>query len=438
MCPIILKDVVCPYCACLCDDLDVTVEGNRVTGVDNACDLATHKFQAGNRLPGPIRLTEKGWTGIGLEEAIDFTVEMLLDADRPLIYGWSTTSVEAQSLGIHIAEEIGGVIDATTSVCHGPSILAIQEVGHPGCTLGQVKNRADVVVYWGCNPLEAHPRHLSRYTTYADGFFLKNAFRERTLIVADVRKTETANVADEFVQLKPGGDYAVLGALRAIVRGKTDFIPAHVAGVPKAQLLRIGEICRQAKYGAFFFGMGLTQTAGKYKNIRNAIELVDELNRHTKWTLTPMRGHFNVYGFNEVCTWVTGYPYAVDFSRGMAFYNPGETTAVDILTRKECDACLVVASDPGAHFPRAAVEHLASIPVVQIDPMVNATTAFCDLQIPAAVTGIDAEGTAYRMDGVPIRVKKILDLGYPTDSAILGEIYRRIRDQKREREVKGV
>jgi len=98
----------------------------------------------------------------------------------------------------------------------------------------------------------------------------------------------------------------------------------------------------------------------------------------------------------------------------------------------------VVASDPGAHFPRAAVEHLASIPVVQIDPMVNATTAFCDLQIPAAVTGIDAEGTAYRMDGVPIRVKKILDLGYPTDSAILGEIYRRIRDQKREREVKGV
>jgi formylmethanofuran dehydrogenase subunit B len=69
--------------------------------------------------------------------------------------------------------------------------------------------------------------------------------------------------------------------------------------------------------------------------------------------------------------------------------------------------------------------------------MVNATTAFCDLQIPTAVTGIDAEGTAYRMDGVPIRAKKILDLGYPTDSEILREIYQRIRDRKRVREVKG-
>ncbi|MDD1667268.1 MAG: formylmethanofuran dehydrogenase subunit B [Methanomicrobiales archaeon] len=434
----LLKDVVCPYCACLCDDLDVTVEGNRVTGVDNACDLGAHKFQAGNRLPGPVRPTEKGWDRVSREEAIGFTVDMLLSADRPLIYGWSTTSVEAQSLGIHIAEEIGGVVDATTSVCHGPSILAIQEVGHPGCTLGQVKNRADVVIYWGCNPIEAHPRHLSRYTMYSDGFFLENAFKERTLIVADIRPTESANVADEFVHLKRGGDYAVLSALRAIVRGKTGSIPSHVAGVSRAQLLRIGEVCKNAKYGAFFFGMGLTQTVGKYKNIRNAIELVDELNRHTKWTLTPMRGHFNVYGFNEVCTWVTGYPYAVDFSRGMAFYNPGETTAVDILARKECDACLVVASDPAAHFPRAAVEHLAEIPVVQIDPVVNATTAFCDLQIPVAVTGIDAEGTAYRMDGVPIRAKKILDLGYPADSEILREVYQQIRDRKKVREVKPV
>ncbi|WP_245618712.1 hypothetical protein [Methanogenium cariaci] len=50
-------------------------------------------------------------------------------------------------------EILGGVIDSTTSVCHGPSILAIQEVGHPGCTLGQVKNRADLIIYWGgCNP----------------------------------------------------------------------------------------------------------------------------------------------------------------------------------------------------------------------------------------------------------------------------------------------
>ena len=422
----IVRDVICPFCACLCDDLDVHVEDGRVTGVDNACDLGSHKFMTDHRMKGPVRRTASGWEEIPLEEAIRETAELLEAAERPLLYGWSGTCGEAQSAGVHLAELVGGVIDATTSVCHGPSILAIQEVGHPGCTLGQVKNRADVVVYWGCNPQHAHPRHLSRYTTYADGFFVRNAFKERKVIVADIRGTDSTNLADEFIHLQPGGDYAVLGALRAIVRGKGDVVPPEVAGVSREQLYRIADLCKTAKYGAFFFGMGLTQTAGKYKNIRNAIELVDELSRHTKWTLTPMRGHFNVYGFNEVCTWMTGYPYAVDFARGMAFYNPGETTAVDILARKECDMCLVVASDPAAHFPAEAVEHLASIPVVQLDPFPNLTTAFARIQIPVAVSGIDADGTAYRMDGVPLRLHRVLDRGYPDDAGILLEITRRI------------
>jgi len=424
----IIRDVICPFCACLCDDLDVHVEEGKVTAVDNACDLGSHKFLTDHRMKGPVRRTASGWQEITLEEAIAETVELLSNAERPLLYGWSSTCGEAQSAGVHLAERVGGVIDATTSVCHGPSILAIQEVGHPGCTLGQVKNRANVVVYWGCNPMHAHPRHLSRYTTYADGFFVRNAFKERKVIVADVRGTDSTNVADEFIRLQPGGDYAVLGALRAIVRGKGDVVPEEVAGVSREQLFRIADLCKSARYGAFFFGMGLTQTAGKYKNVRNAIELVDELSRHTKWTLTPMRGHFNVYGFNEVCTWMTGYPFAVDFARGMAFYNPGETTAVDILARKECDMCLVVASDPAAHFPAEAVEHLGSIPVVQLDPFPNLTTAFSRIQIPVAVSGIDAEGTAYRMDGVPLRLRKVLDRGYPEDAMILKEITRRIAD----------
>ncbi|NYT06598.1 MAG: formylmethanofuran dehydrogenase subunit B, partial [Methanomicrobiales archaeon] len=174
-----IDDVVCPFCGCLCDDLSVRVENGRIIAVDNGCTLGNAKFLGKERLPAPIRRSGAGWQPIGYDEAIDYTVDMLLSADRPLLFGWSGTHGEAQCIGVHMTELIGGIIDSTTSVCHGPSILAIQEVGHPGCTLGQVKNRADLVIYWGCNPIEAHPRHMSRYTTYADGYFLENAFRNR-------------------------------------------------------------------------------------------------------------------------------------------------------------------------------------------------------------------------------------------------------------------
>jgi len=341
-----IEDVVCSFCGCLCDDLVVEVDGTRVVSVENGCTLANEKFLGDHRLKTPILRSGNSWTKISYEEAIAETAAILLDADRPLLYGWSGTFGEAQSIGVHLAEILGAVIDNTSTVCHGPSILAIQEVGHPGCTLGQVKNRADVVVYWGANPVDAHPRHMSRYTTYCDGFFRKDAFKERKVIVVDVRETESSNIADEFMKVNPGGDYAVLSALRAIVRGKGDITPARVEGVSREQLFRVADICKSAKFGAFFFGVGLTMAPGKNKNIRNAIELTEELSRHTKFTISPMRGHWNVYGSNEVFTWISGYPYAVDFARGIAFYNPGETTSVDILKREECDACLVVASDP--------------------------------------------------------------------------------------------
>jgi formylmethanofuran dehydrogenase subunit B len=425
-----IEDVVCPFCGCLCDDLVVEVEGTRIVGVENGCTLANEKFMGDHRLKAPIRRSGKGWEEISYEEAIRETAEILCDADRPLLYGWSGTHGEAQSIGVHLAELLGALVDNTSTVCHGPSILAIQEVGHPGCTLGQVKNRADVVVYWGTNPIDAHPRHMSRYTTYADGFFLKEAFRDRKVIVVDIRKTESANVADEFVRIQPGGDYAVLSALRAIVMGKRGIIPSSVSGVSREQLFRVADHLLSAKFGAIFFGLGLTMSPGKYKNIRNAIELTEELNRHTKYTISPMRGHWNVYGSNEVFTWISGYPYAVDFARGIAFYNPGETTSVDVLRRKECDACLVVASDPGAHFPKACAEHLSRIPTIQIDPHTNATTHLSHIQIPVAVTGIDAEGTAYRMDGVPIRTHMLFKGECPSDTEILERLYALVKEAK--------
>ena len=425
-----IEDVVCSFCGCLCDDLVVEVEGTRVISVEHGCTLASEKFLGDHRLKTPIRRDGNSWTKISYDEAIAETAEILLDADRPLLYGWSGTFGEAQSVGVHLAEILGAVIDNTSTVCHGPSILAIQEVGHPGCTLGQVKNRADVVVYWGANPVDAHPRHMSRYTTYCDGFFRKDAFKDRKVIVVDVRDTESSILADEFVKVNPGGDYAVLSALRAIVRGKRGIIPPEVEGVSREQLFRVADICMSAKFGAVFFGVGLTMAPGKNKNIRNAIEFTEELSRHTKFTISPMRGHWNVYGSNEVFTWISGYPYAVDFARGIAFYNPGETTSVDILKRGECDACLVVASDPGAHFPKECAEHLARIPTVQIDPHVNVTTHLSRIQIPVAVAGIDAEGTAYRMDGVPIRTRKLFQGQYPDDFEVLEKIYAIVKEAK--------
>jgi formylmethanofuran dehydrogenase subunit B len=277
--------------------------------------------------------------------------------------------------------------------------------------------------------MEAHPRHGMRYSISAKGLLVKDR-KQRKVIVVDVRPTKTAKIADIFIQIKPGYDYAIFSALRAIISGNADAVPSEVGGVAKEKLIELADIMKNAKYGAILYGLGVTQSRGRDRNVENAIKLVQLLNRTTRWIIWPMRGHYNVVGAGEVPAWEVGYQYAIDFSRGYPRFSPAEFSAVEVLKRRDCDAALIVASDPVAHFPRIAVQHLKRIPVIQIDPYPNMTTLVAKIVIPSAVYGIEAEGTAYRMDCIPLRLKKIIETNYWTDEKILEEMLRRVEKFK--------
>ena len=470
--------VTCPVCGCLCDDLELIIEDNTVIQVKNACAVGEAKFLdcQQNRPRTPLirkngELVEASW-----DEAIQRSAEMLLSARYPLLYGWSSTSCEAVRKGIELAEEVGGVIDNTSTVCHGPSILSIQDVGISSCTLGQIRHRADLVVYWGCDPWSAHPRHIERYTAFTDGRYRESSWRryakryyarqllkrvqrvsnitsktvpstetttdhlpsfpkvrDRLMVVVDVRRTRTADAADYFLQVKPNSDYELLQALRMLIRQEVLDVD-EVSGIPVEQLEELADAMIECELGIIFFGVGLTMSSGKNRNVDAAISLVRDLNKWTKFLIMPMRGHFNVTGANVVSTWQTGYPFAVDFSKGYPVYNPGETSAVDILSRGESDASLVIASDPVSNFPREAVKNLVGNPLIVIDPLETPTSLMADVVLPSTFVGIETEGTAYRMDHVPLPLKKVLEPpdGVVSDEDVLHRILDHVRGLRKE------
>jgi formylmethanofuran dehydrogenase subunit B len=426
-------DVICPFCGTLCDDIEVHIENNRVMDVLNACKLGNAKFMSMNKKHRPLKpkiRKDGGFKESTWEESVEEVAKMLVKAKKPLLYGWSTTECEAHSVGIELAEEVGGVIDSHSSVCHGPSVLAIQDVGYPSVTLGEVKNRADLDIYWGANPMHAHPRHMSRYSRYPRSYFRERGQQDRTVVVIDVRKTDTASIADKFIQVKPGEDYELLNAFRTALNGGD--IPDEVAGVSNKDIHETLELMKAAQFGVIFFGVGLTMSPGKHRNIDIAISLTADLNKFTKFSIIAMRGHYNVTGFSEVLTWQSGFPFGVDFSKGYPFYNPGETTSVDLLVRGEVDAALIVGADPGANFPKKAIEHLARIPSAVIEPHETPTTYICDMMLPAAIAGIEVSGTAYRMDAVPLKVRKVMEPpeGLYSDKEILEMILEKVREIK--------
>ncbi len=456
------------------------IEENVVIGVKNACAVSEGKFlnYRNHRLLNPLVRKNGELVKASMDEAIRRSAEILADASYPILYGWSCTSCEAIRVGLELAEEVGGVIDNTSTVCHGPSILSIQDVGIVTCTLGQIRHRADLVVYWGSNPWSAHPRHLERYTTFTEGRFQRTEWgryvsrlgsassvkrflraakltlkrvsripvgsptqpeyelsrKGRKMIVVDARKTRSADISDYFIQVQPNKDYELLQALRVLIRGE-ELDVKEVAGIPIEQLEEFADTLISCEFGILFFGLGLTMSEGKLRNIDAALSIVRDLNRYTKFLIMPMRGHFNVAGSNVVFTWQTGYPYAVDFSQGYPRYNPGETSVVDILSRGESDASLIVASDPVSNFPGEAVQNLVKKPMIVIDPHLSPTSIMADVVFPSAFVGIEAEGTAYRMDRVPLPLKKVVEPPecILSDEEILKRILLEIRKIKAER-----
>ncbi len=422
----IVKDATCTFCGCVCDDMELTVENNRITKAKNACVLGKAWF-FNHHIEDRPDATIDGQP-VTYEAAFDKAAEILLNAKNPLTYGMSDSTSEAQRVAVAITDWIGGNLDTTTSVCHGPSGMAFQGVGEVTCSLGEIKNRADFVIFWGGNPAESHPRHFTKYSLMPKGQFVPNGRKDRTAVLIDVRKTKSAKAANQFLQIKPRSDFELAWALRGLAKGlEIDPDIERKTGISLETLTDLMDRMKKAKFGAILFGMGVTMTRGKHINSEAILALTRDMNRHTRWIAKPMRGHGNVTGADNVVTWSTGYPFGVNLGRGYPRFNPGEFTSSDVLARGEADAALIIASDPMSNFSQPAREHLAKIPSVVLDPKLSDTARTATVAFTTATYGINTPGTVYRMDDVPIPLRPAFESPYKSDYEILKEIERRIR-----------
>ena len=131
-------------------------------------------------------------------------------------------------------------------------------------------------------------------------------------------------------------------------------------------------------------------------------------------------------GADNVVAWQTGYPFGVNYSLGFPRFNPGEFTTVDLLAREEADAALIIASDPASNFPKKAIEHMGKIPIISLDTKLTLTAQLAHVSFATATYGINTEGTVYRMDDVPISLRKAFDSPFPSDLEILTAIRNRV------------
>jgi formylmethanofuran dehydrogenase subunit B len=397
------ENATCLGCGCACDDIAVVIDGGRITEARNACALGVRWFGDGS-LPGAVL----GSRSAAIEDALREIATMLRAARAPLVYLAPDLTSEAQRAAIAVADQLRAFLDSFTSSTAGEGILAAQRRGRASATLGEIRNRADVIVFWAVDPAVSYPRFQSRYAPNPVGIHLPNGRTDRTVIAVDVGGQRGPDDADVRIQMTAEEEPLFLASLRASLAGRT------VGDAPiVARVTELATRLTRAKYAV------IVTDAESPPPVPNGradalIALSQSLNATTRGSLCTLRAGGNRNGADTTLTWQTGFPMAVDFSRGVPRYHPEDAT-LPRLARGAIDAALVVGA--ASAIPSNVVAALSGVRTVVIGPRASESSINASIRIDTGVAGIHESGIAFRLDDLPLPLRALLPT--PRDTASL-------------------
>ncbi|PVW06658.1 hypothetical protein DEA06_03930 [Microbacterium sp. Gd 4-13] len=297
------------------------------------------------RLTEPMYLDEGAshYRPISWDDALQTVADALRELDDPneaIFYTSGRTSNEAAFLYQLLVRGTGtNNLPDCSNMCHESSGSALVEtigIGKGTVSLDDI-HRADLLIVAGQNPGTNHPRMLSALEKAKQNgatIIAVNPLPEAGLMRFENPQTPRGvllggtKLADEFVQIRLGGDQALFQAIAKHlfeVEGERGgvldrpFIERHTSGfddferamanaswgefetatgIDEKELRRIAEIVRGSTSTIVCWAMGLTQHKHSVPTLRDVVNLLlmqGNLGRAGAG-LCPVRGHSNVQG----------------------------------------------------------------------------------------------------------------------------------------------
>ena len=276
----------------------------------------------------------------------------------------------------------------------------------------------DVALFLGKNPWHSHSIPRARVTLKA-----LSADPARTLIVVDPRRTETAELADIHLQVRPGGDAWLLAALLATLVEEDlldhAFISAHAVGLePVVAALRtvaIAAACARAGLDEALVRRTARVIAGA-RAFASFEDLGVQMNHHSTLVsylhklLVALTGSLGKPGAHFIPTTLVPLwggespkPSPVVGARIISGLVPCNVIADEILTEhpKRYRAMIVEAANPAhslADSKRMREALRALDTVVVIDVAMTETARLADYILPAATQFEKAEATFFNFE----------------------------------------
>lgn len=415
----ITKDVPCPFCGILCDDLVIQNNNNDLTVLENGCPKAISLIQ--NKTPE--KSAQFKGKNVSLDEAIKAVCNILKKSDIPLIAGLGTEVLGMRSV-MELADKTGAILDHM----HGNGLirntLVLQDLGWMMTTMAEIKNRADLIIFAGTDGTN-FPRFYERVIWNKDSMF-KNKNENRQIVYIGNKLNSkpgkiTGGKRPIVLDCQTDQIGEIISSLHALVSGATLDVK-EVAGVKIKTLETLAETMKTAKYGVIVWAPGELDIPHAELTIQNFCETVKYLTRFTRFAGFSLGGNDGAMSAIGVSAWQSGYPLRVNFSKGYPEYDAHRYSTNNVLKNKEVDALLWISS-----FESDIKPPRASIPTIVLGNPSTKLDFKPDVFIPISTPGIDHTGQIIRTDSVvSLPLKKVRQSPYESVHSVLKQVIDRM------------
>ena len=413
---VVHKQVVCPFCSLLCDDLIVENRDRELSLVENQCPKARLGFEAANPLVQP----QIDGRAVSLEQAIRQAALLMKRAKQPLISGMGTDAAGSRAAML-LAEKSGAIIDHQAGDAIIRNMLVLQSNGWIMTTLSELKNRADMILFLGTDTRNDYPRFMERFVYNKDSLFLKKTQAPNLVAIGHGLKLEQPA---GFGRNKPVsitcanaelGDY--VSVLLGLVREKNISSPTISSG-KFSKLKTIAEKLKSSKYSVLVWSPAALDFPHAELTIQVICDLIRELNRTTRAAGLSLAGDNGAGAFTSVCAWQSGYPFRVGYANKYPHYDPYNFSTRRLLENPDIDLLFWLSSFrsetgiPEKNIPKIILARPSANPV-------PAASVF----IPVATPGIDHAGNLFRTDSVvSLPLKQVRPGHYSAAADVINQI----------------
>jgi formate dehydrogenase alpha subunit len=474
----------CPYCGVGCN-LELHIKGETIYRVTSPYDsvvnhgnlcvkgrfgydfiyhpkrVTTPMIRVHPQVPGKRTqaFDRSEWYEVSWDEALDYIAHRLVE-----IYRRDGSNALASYLCAKATNEDNYLlqklfralfrtnnIDHCTRLCHAGSVVALQSaIGSAAMsnTASEVV-QSDCFIITGSNTAENHPIIALQ---------MKAAVQQHgaQLIVVDPRKLEMCDFASLWLPLKPGTNVPVFTAMAHVIikerlvdqdfisertSGYEDFVqsvekftPEYaevISGVDRQLIVQAARMYANAKRGAIYWGMGISQLSHGTASALSLVHLAFLTGHIGKegTGLNPLRGQNNVQGASDMGAMPYHYPgYMLvndphNAARWESIWNvePGGLSQQNGLTTTEIlsnvqpgriRSLYIMGENPMMTEPNLNLtrHHMTNLEfLVAQDLFINESGSFADVFLPAA-SWAEKDGTFTNTDRRVQRVRKALTL----------------------------